>query len=129
MRYALLIACLLLAGCGGEAGDLMSIDVSGGPTNAKHTIVVSGDGRGSCDKSKLRALPSARVITAREVEREARKLARAGTHYPERAGRRRFALSTNDGIVRWSEGTPGLPKDLPRAQLLALQLERRLCPS
>ena len=126
MRYAPLVALLLLAGCGGTAGDLLSITVSGGPA-AKHTLVVSGDGRGSCDRGELRALESQRVIEAREIEREARKLARDAASYPERPGARRYALSTNDGVVRWSEGDSGLPRALPRAQLLALQLEHQLC--
>ena len=129
MRRLALLPLVLVAGCGGDSGDLMSIEVSGGPTNAKHTLVVSGDGRGSCDRSKLKALPSERVIDAREVERKSRKLAREGTHYPERGGGRRFVLETTDGVVRWSEGTPGLPEVLPRAQLLTLQLQRQLCAS
>lgn len=129
MRYAPLVALLLLAGCGGTAGDLLSITVSGGPAAAaaKHTIVVSGDGRGSCDRGELRALDSQRVIEAREIERDARKLARDAASYPERPGARRYVLSTNDGVVRWSEGDSGLPAALPRAQLLALRLERQLC--
>jgi hypothetical protein len=123
---AIATAAVALAGCGGTAGDLMSITISGGPTG-KHTLVVSGDGRGSCDRGELKALESQRVIDAREIERDARKLARGAAAYPERPGARRYAMSTNDGVVRWSEGTPGLPKALPRAQLLALQLERQLC--
>lgn len=133
MRIALLglaaAAAALTAGCGGTAGDLLSIHVSGGPTAEKHTVVVSGDGRGSCDRDgALKPLPSATVIDAREIERGVKKLAHRAAAYPPRSGARRFALSTTAGVVRWSEGTPGLPKDLPRAQLLALQLERRLCP-
>ena len=134
MRSAAVVAIAAaagVAGCGGTAGDLLSITVSGGPgaAAAKHTLVVSGDGRGSCDRGKLGALESQRVIEAREIEREARKLARDAASYPERPGARRYALSTNDGVVRWSEGNPALPNVLPRAQLLALQLQRELCSS
>ena len=133
MRSALLggaaaTAALFATGCGGTAGDLLSIQVSGGPTADKHTVVVSGDGRGTCERGgALKPLPSATVIDAREIERGVKKLAHRAAEYPPRPGARRYVLSTTAGVVRWSEGTPGLPKDLPRAQLLALQLERRLC--
>jgi subtilisin family serine protease len=120
-------AAAVAAGCGGTAGDLLKITVAGGPTNEAHTIVVSGDGRGSCDRGALEPLPSRRVIEAREVERDLRGYAHRAAAYPPRQGARRYGVNSNDGVVRWSEGTPGLPGVLPRAQLLTLKLERQLC--
>ena len=120
------MVAVALSGCGGEAGDLLSIEVTGGP-EAGHTVVVSGDGRGSCGRGSLKPLPSDRVITAREIERDATDLADRAAAYPPRPGARRYALKTKDGVVRWSEGTPGIPSVLPRTQLLALQLTRELC--
>jgi hypothetical protein len=124
------LACasvLLLAGCGGSAGDLLSITASGGPVAGKHEVVVSGDGRGSCDRGPLKQLPSDRVIDAREIEHDLADLARRAAVYPPRPGARSYTLHTKAGVVRWSEGDPGLPSVLPRAQLLDLQLERILC--
>jgi hypothetical protein len=123
-----LAASSLAAGCGGPAGDLLSIGVAGGPTGARHTLVVSGDGRGSCDRGPLKELPSERVIDARKLEGDVGDLAKRAAAYPSRPGATRYALHTRNGVVRWSEGTPGLPSELPRAQLLALQLRRQLCP-
>jgi hypothetical protein len=121
-------ACaLLLAGCGGSAGDLMSISVSGGFAPTKHTIVVSGDGRGSCDRGPLKELPSDRVIDAREIEKDAADLARRAATYPPSPDARQYTLRTKAGTVRWGEGRPGLPTVLARAQLLELQLQRILC--
>lgn len=125
---AALAAPLLASGCGGSAGDLLSITVSGGLTRGSQTVVVSGDGRASCDRGPLKPIPSDRVIDAREVERDATDYAKRAAEYPAREGVRRYALNTKDGVVRWSEGTPGLPAVLPRAQLLALQLTRIACP-
>jgi hypothetical protein len=122
-----LVASSLVAGCGGTAGDLLSIRVEGGPAGAGHTVVVSGDGRGSCDRGPLKPLPSARVIAAREIERDVADLAKGARTFGNRPGARRYALKTKDGVVRWSDGTPNLPTALPRAQLLALQLARELC--
>lgn len=125
------LACalaLLLAGCGGSAGDLLSITVSGGPSPARHTMVVTGDGRGSCDRGTLQQLPGDRVIDARELEKDVGDLARrSATYPPARAGARHYTLRTKDGTVEWSEGSASLPPELPRAQLLALQLEHILC--
>jgi hypothetical protein len=129
IRTLVLLAVLAaVAGCGGESGDLMSIETSGGPAGtAKHTIVVTGDGRGSCDRGADKLLPSERVIDARVIEKDLGDLVRQAADYPQRPGARRYTVKTGDGDVRWSEGTPGLPEVLPRAQLLALQLERILC--
>lgn len=130
-RWALaaaLAASALASGCGGTAGDLMSITVSGGIAGASHTIVVSGDGRGSCDRGPLKPLPSDRIIDARKSERDLTDYAKRAAEYPAGTDARRYAVNTKDGVVRWSEGTPGLPAVLPRTQLLALQLERLVCP-
>jgi hypothetical protein len=129
-RLALALALaplVLLAGCGGGAGDLLSITASGGVAGGRHTVVVSGDGRGSCDSGPLRELPSDRVIDARGVERDAADLAKRSATYPPRPDARSYTLHTKAGEVRWSEGARSLPSVLPRAQLLELQLEQLLC--
>jgi hypothetical protein len=123
---AVAVLAAAVSGCGGEAGDLLAVEGSGGARPA-HRIVVTGDGRGRCDGSELRAIPSERLIEAREVEREIEELADDSATFPEEPGRRRYVLRTNDGIVRWSEGARGLPPELPEASLLALRLERDLC--
>jgi hypothetical protein len=121
-------AAALASGCGGEPGDLLSLEVSGGVAGGEHTLVVTGDGRGSCDRGALKQLPADRVIDARGVERDAGDLARRAADYPSAAAdARHFILRTKDGEVTWSEGTQGLPEVLPKAQLLAVQLQRILC--
>jgi hypothetical protein len=127
MRWLALASLLLLAGCGGAAGDLISITASGGIAGGKHTVVVSGDGRGSCDRGPLKELPSDRVIAAREVERDVTDLARRSATYPPSPDARAYTLRSKAGEVRWSEGGRGLPSVLPKAQLLELQLQRILC--
>ena len=127
VRLAALAAVGLLAGCGGEAGDLIAIEVSGGAAGGDRTIVVTGDGRGSCDDGDLSNVDSDLVVEARAVERDIEELTNESREFPERRGRRRYVVRTDDGVVRWSEGTPGLPAVLPRTALLTLRLERELC--
>src|SRR4051794_35897564 len=122
------VLAALASGCGGASGDLLSISAGGGVAGGTHTVVVTGDGRGSCDRGPLEQLPADRVLDARGIERDATEFATKAADYPAaRAGARRFTLNTKDGEVHWSERTPALPSVLPRAQLLDLQLERILC--
>jgi hypothetical protein len=121
-------AVVLASGCGGQPGDLLSLEVSGGVAGGEHTLVVTADGRGSCDRGALKQLPADRVIDARGIERDALDLARRAADYPSAAAdARHYVLRTKDGEVSWSEGIQALPEVLPKAQLLALQLQRVLC--
>ena len=119
---------LILGGCGGSAGDVLAIEVSGGPLPAKQTLVVTDDGRGSCDRGSLRDIPNQRLIDAQALAHDAKPLAETAASYGvPRPGARRYLLKLPQGDVSWTEGTPGIPAALGRAQLLALQLGRELC--
>jgi hypothetical protein len=125
-----LAGCLVLGACGGESGDLMAIEVAGGFAKGRGPldIVVANDGRGTCNDRPEESLPSDLVIDAREIERELSDLAEEGATFDEgRAGGGRYVVRIKAGTVRWAEGDPGLPPELPRAQLLALRLDRLLC--
>jgi hypothetical protein len=120
--------CVALAGCGGSTGDLMGMQITGGPGNVKEQMHVTEDGRTSCNTGALHQLPSQAVLDARNIEREAKPLITDGEQYPPALpGRRTFQLKTPDGSLVWGEGQTGLPALLPRAELLALQLED-YCP-
>ena len=128
-RAALLVASVGagLAACGGGAGELLVITTSGGGEPGQR-LVVTGNGRGTCDGSAERALPSDHVLDAREVERELEDAARdraSFTNGPR--GARRYTASTKDGIVTWVEGARGAPPAVGRAILLRQQLKRELC--
>lgn len=127
---AALLAALLVAGCGGTAGDLIAIEVSGGPARERGPleIVVADNGRASCNRGEAETLPSDLLIEARELERELGDLAEQGANYPGGGGdQRQYVARTRAGTVRWAEGVRDLPPVLPRAQLLALRLDRLLC--
>jgi hypothetical protein len=118
----------VLAGCGGNPGDLLGMQISGGPTRGVEQMHVTEDGRTSCNKGRLHQLSSSKILDARNVERQAKALIEQGPIYPPAApGRRSFQLKTPDGTLNWAEGTTGLPPLLPNAEILALTLER-YCP-
>lgn len=129
MRRLATVGCAaaLLAGCGGEAGDVLAIEVSGAPGGGDHTLVVSEDGRARCDGGELEAIESAQLIEARDVARELEELDEAELRLPA-AGGRAYVARVPDATARWSERSPGKPEALARAELLALELGRALCP-
>ena len=126
-----LIAGVLVAGCGGEAGDLMAIEIAKGPARGRALdIVVKSDGRATCNDGPEETISSDLLIDARELERDLKDLAEEGAFFePTGAGRREYVVRIKAGTVRWSEGDRGLPRELPRTQLLALRLDRQLCRS
>ena len=131
-RFApVLLAGLLAAGCGGEAGDLMAIEIAKGPARGRALdIVIADNGRASCNGGEEETIPSELLIDARELERDLGDLAEEGAFFePTGAGRREYVVRIKAGTVRWSEGDRGLPRELPRTQLLALRLDRLLCRS
>jgi hypothetical protein len=131
MRWALAVtaaACVALAGCGGSTGDLLGMQITGGPGKVKQQMHVTEDGRTSCNSGDLHQLPSHTVLVARNVEREAKDLIEQAAKYPlALPGRREFELRTPDGTLDWGEGQTGLPAVLNQAELLALDLED-YCP-
>ena len=128
--WLILPLCLLVAGCGGESGDLMAIEVSGGVAEIRGGLdmVVANDGRGSCNDRPERTVPSDLVIEARELERELGDLAEEGATFgPTGNDQREYVVRIKAGTVRWAEGERDLPDVLPRTQLLAVRLDRLLC--
>lgn len=132
MRLLIVAAAAALAcaaaGCGGTSGDILGLGMSGGPVKQTDHMHVTEDGRGSCNKKPLHTLPSATVIKARGLVRDAKDLAKTGATFGEPApGLRNFELRTPDGTVTWVENAPQLPLVLSDAELLTLQLSRELC--
>ncbi len=125
------VAALAAVACGGTAGDLIALEVSGGFEGERVRLTVTQDGRGRCDDGALEPIASERLIEAREVERELEGLAGEGESFeaPSAPDRRSYVARTQFGAVSWTEGAPGLPAVLPRAALLAQQLRDDLCPS
>jgi hypothetical protein len=122
------LAAALISGCGGGAGDLLAIEVSGGPAGtAPQTIVVTEDGHASCNRGPQHRITSAQLIDAREIERESGDLAGKGTDIQTtKRGARQYVLRSKQGTVRFTEGT-SLPPELSKAALFALQVGRTVC--
>jgi hypothetical protein len=132
MRRAALIALVVgtlgVAGCGGPAGDLLVLEISGGAGNVRDRVRITDDGRASCNGGKLEQIESNQLLAAREDKRLLRPLAKKAATFPGAiAGARGFVARSQDGTVSWSEGAPRLPTAIGRATLLAIEMERQLC--
>ena len=120
-------AALAVSACGGEAGDLLALEVSGGLQDAPLRLTVTEDGRGTCDGGELRPISGDLLIDARDVERDLEPLAEDGASFGSDDRRRNYVARTRAGTVRWVEGGEDLPEVLPRAALLAQALQDELC--
>lgn len=128
LAVATALAAAFLPGCGGGSGDLLAIEVSGGPAGTtRQVLVVTEDGHATCNRGPRRRIASGLLIDAREVEREAGGLAGRGADLQTpRRGARQYVLRVKDGTVRFTEGA-GLPTELAKATLFALRLGRAVC--
>lgn len=125
---AALAAAVACAGCGGSPGDLLALEVNGGPAARHDRIVIQDNGSGTCNGGPSKDIGSAALIDAREIENDLKDFAeRAAGFETGRPGATSYVARTKDGTVRWQEGARGLPPVLPRAELFALQQGRKLC--
>jgi hypothetical protein len=125
---ALAALAAALTGCGGSAGELITISTTGGG-GPHFRVVVTGDGRGSCNGGGERALPSQHVLDAREVERELTDYAEKRASFASGPrGARRYVASTKDGLVTWVEGARGAPAVIAKGIVLTQELKRDTCP-
>ena len=121
----LALLLLAVAGCGNPGGDLIAIEERA-PGGATIRLVVTDDGRGSCNGGELKRLESARLIEAREVERELEELPGERSDFGHLEDRTNYRATMREAEVTWAEGARQ-PAVLPKATLLALKVRREAC--
>ena len=126
-RLAPLAALALLAGCGTEGADLMVVERSGSIPGAKLTMRVIDDGQVECD-GRLHDLGSEHLIEAREVVRELAEPAADGLSLPPgKPSILRFRIRTQDGVVGFSDTSPGQPMAFFEAAQLVRTIAQEAC--
>lgn len=89
---------------------------------------MTNDGRASCTGGPVEAVTSGELIDAREAERELTELVEEDRSFDTGGtSGRRYTARMLAGVVRWPEDLPSKPEVLPKTELLALRLGRRLC--
>ena len=117
-------AALLVASCGNPGGDLIALEERGVHFTR---LVVTDDGRGSCNGGELTRLSSDRLLEAREVEREIEELPEGRTNFPAPGGGTTYRAQIRGKTITWVGRATSEPV-LPKATLLTLRLRRELCP-
>ena len=122
-------AALAATACGNPGGDILAIEVRDpAPDRPIHRLVVTDDGRGRCNAGDLQRLGSARLLEAREVQRELEDLSGERSEFSGPSGRRSYRADMRNATVTWVEGAAPVPEVIPKATLLATRLRRELCP-
>lgn len=131
MRAAIaLAAALALAGCGAPAGDLFAVERSGAGPGARLSLVVSDGGTVTCNHRKPVALPSERLLDARELARDLQKQAALALELP--AGPRekttfKYRAELSDGTVSWADSSRGVPPTFIKLAGFTRLVSRQVC--
>ena len=128
------LAAAIVAGCGGEAGDLLAVERSGSIPGARLELRVTVDGRAACNRGELRQLPSEQVIAARRIERalagEDEEPGPAARDLRLRAGPRsilRYRARVEAGTVAFADTSRRQPAAFFEVAKLARDVARRTC--
>ena len=109
MKRVLIAATLLLAGCGGPAGDLFEVKRTGSDRNANLTLVVADDGYVTCN-GRQHELPPKLLLRARQLARDLSTQAELNLALPPGPGAvLSYRARMVDGTVSFSDTSRPLP--------------------
>lgn len=127
LRPALLVAAVAIGGCGTPGGDLLVAGRSGSIPGAGLQMRVIDDGQVVCNGKKY-PLDSQALIDARELVRELAEPAMKGLSLPPgKPSILRFRIRTGDGVVGFSDTSPGQPAVFFKAAQLIRTIAKGAC--
>ena len=127
MKRGLLVLALLLAGCGGPAGDLFEVQRSGSDRAANLTLVVSDDGFVTCNGAK-KTLPPNLLLRARQLTRDMSPQAELNLTLP--AGRGTVLTYTARmaaGTITFSDSSRPLPQSFTELTVYTKDVAEQVC--
>ncbi len=128
LRLCGLLALLVLAGCGGDAGDLLAVDRSGSVPGAELRVVVNDGGTVTCDDADAVRLPEDLLLEARDVERELEPAADEGLMLaPEPQSVLRYEVGIPTGDIAFADNSRGKPEAADRLALLVRRIAQDVC--
>ena len=128
MRRLLLLAPILLAGCGSPSPDLFEVTRKGRDANANVRLLVSDGGTVTCNDAEPVALDGPRLLTAREIARQvAAQAALAIQLEPAKDSTLRYSVRTEDGTVAFSDTSRGRPESFDRVVAFTADVAENVC--
>jgi hypothetical protein len=128
MRLIFLAALVVLvAGCGGPAGDLFEVTRSGADKNANVTLVVSEDGFVRCN-GKQKELPASLLLRARQLTRDLSPQAELNLTLPAGAGSvLSYKARLAAGSVAFADNSHPLPASFTALTVFTKDVAEQVC--
>jgi hypothetical protein len=127
MKRLVLLATLLLAGCGGPAGDLFEVKRSGTDRNANLTLVVSDDGYVTCN-GRQHELPPKLLLRARQLTRDLSVQAELNLALPAGQGSiLTYTARMQAGTVAFSDSSRPLPASFTELTVYTKDVAEDVC--
>jgi hypothetical protein len=123
----LLLATLLVAGCGGPAGDLFEVKRSGADRAANVTLVVSDDGFVTCNGAK-KTLPPNLLLRARQLTRDMSQQAELNLALPAGPGAvLSYKARMAAGTIAFSDTSRPLPQSFTELTVYTKDVAEQVC--
>ena len=127
MRRALLLAAVVLAGCGSPPPDLFLVTRSGPDPAANLTMLVSDGGSVTCN-GKEHPLDAKRLLQARQLARDLSKQAELGLELPPGPNANlSYKVKLESGTVEFSDTSKGNPQSFFRLAAFTKDVSERVC--
>jgi hypothetical protein len=126
-RALLLVALVLVGGCGGPAGDLFEVQRSGADRAANVTLVVSDDGYVTCDGA-TKELPPDLLLRARQLTRDMSVQAELNLTLPAGPGTvLSYKARMAAGSIAFSDTSRPLPQSFTELTLYTKDVAEQVC--
>jgi hypothetical protein len=127
VKRGLLVLALLLAGCGGPAGDLFEVQRSGSDRAANLTLVVSDDGFVTCNGAK-KTLPPDLLLRARQLTRDMSPQAELNLALPAGPGTvLTYKARMAAGTITFADTSRPLPQSFTALTVYTKDVAEQVC--
>ncbi len=124
---ALVLAALVVAGCGTPSPDLFVVDRSGPDPNANVELLVNDGGSVTCNGDE-HPLDADRLLKARQLERDLEPQAQLDIQLPKGPGTDlSYAVRMEGGSIAFSDRSAGIPNTFQRLAAFTKDVTERVC--